>query len=133
MNLRMVKKSAVDRIEPEGLPLSGVARHPTVAECQRMERDGYLIVRHFFGTNQVADLLRWAMELETKPEVPGQHWVYREDSQTEPGRRRLQGASRPTGRLGSLRAYLRQRHEDKHASFPPDIEREEGKTYVFRV
>ena len=87
MNLRMAKTSAANRVEPEGLPSRG---RPTVAECKQMERDGYLVVRHFFGTDQVADLLHWTTELETAPEEPGRHWVYREDSLTEPGRRVIQ-------------------------------------------
>ncbi len=69
---------------------NGVDRDPTIAEYAEMERDGYLVVRNFFGANQVANLLRWTMELETAPEVPGRHWVYREDSLTEPGRRVIQ-------------------------------------------
>ena len=74
----------------ERLPLRGVDRDPDRAECARMDRDGYLVVRDFFGPDQVADLLRWTTELETAPEVPGRHWVYHEDSLTEPGRRVIQ-------------------------------------------
>ena len=55
-----------------------------------MARDGYLVVRDFFGADQTRDILRWAHELETAPEIPGQHWVYHEDSLTEPGRRLIQ-------------------------------------------
>ena len=88
MNLRMAKTSAANRVEPAGLPRSG--GHPTAAEYKQMERDGYLVVRHFFGADQVADLLRWTTELEAAPEEPGRHWVYREDSLTEPGRRVIQ-------------------------------------------
>jgi 2-aminoethylphosphonate dioxygenase len=88
MNMRMAKTSAANRVEPEGLPRS--RGHPTAAEYTQMERDGYLVVRHFFGASQVAELLRWTTELETAPEEPGRHWVYREDSLTEPGRRVIQ-------------------------------------------
>ena len=69
---------------------NGVDRDPTITECAEMERDGYLVVRNFFGTNQIADLLRWTTEFETAPEVPGRHWVYHEDSLTESGRRVIQ-------------------------------------------
>jgi 2-aminoethylphosphonate dioxygenase len=74
----------------ERLPLLGPERNPTEAECARMDRDGYLVVRDFFGADEVADLLRWTTELETAPEVAGRHWVYHEDSLTEPGRRVIQ-------------------------------------------
>ncbi len=56
------------------------------AERRAMERDGYLVVPGFFGAAQTADLLRWTEALEDAPERPGQHWVYHEDSLTEPGR-----------------------------------------------
>jgi len=65
-------------------------REPTQQECARMARDGYLVVREFFGADQTRDILRWTRELETAPEIPGRHWVYHEDSLTEPGRRLIQ-------------------------------------------
>ena len=55
-----------------------------------MERDGFLVVPGFFEAAQIADLLRWTEELERAPERPGRHWVYHEDSLTEPGRRVIQ-------------------------------------------
>jgi len=70
--------------------LSGLNRNPTDAECAQMDADGYLVVRNFFGAGEVDDLLRWTTELETAPEVVGRHWVYHEDSLTEPGRRVIQ-------------------------------------------
>ena len=69
---------------------TGLDRNPTDAECVQMDRDGYLVVRNFFGAGEVDDLLRWTNELETAPEVAGRHWVYHEDSLTEPGRRVIQ-------------------------------------------
>jgi 2-aminoethylphosphonate dioxygenase len=74
----------------ESVSLLGPDRDPTDAETAQMARDGYLVVRDFFGADAVADLLRWTTELETAPEVAGQHWVYHEDSLTEPGRRVIQ-------------------------------------------
>ncbi len=55
-----------------------------------MARDGYLVVRNFFGAAQTRALLDWTTALEAAAEVPGRHWVYREDSLTEPGRRVIQ-------------------------------------------
>jgi hypothetical protein len=68
------------------LPPSGAERHPTREECARMARDGYLVIRGFFGASETADLLRWTCELATAPEKAGRHWVYHEDSVTEPRR-----------------------------------------------
>ncbi|WP_428541712.1 phytanoyl-CoA dioxygenase family protein [Rhodopila sp.] len=71
--------------------LAGAAdRDPTAEQVERMARDGYLVVRGFFGADQIARLLRWTEELQARPEQPGRHWVYYEDSLTEPGRRVIQ-------------------------------------------
>ena len=70
--------------------LSGADRGPTLGEHAQMARDGYLVVRDFFRASQTRDLLHWTEELETATEEPGRHWVYREDSLTEPGRRVIQ-------------------------------------------
>jgi ectoine hydroxylase-related dioxygenase (phytanoyl-CoA dioxygenase family) len=71
-------------------PLCGVDREPTGTESAQMQRDGYVVVRGFFGADQVEDLRRFTGELETAPEVPGRHWVYHEDSLTSPKRRVIQ-------------------------------------------
>jgi hypothetical protein len=55
-----------------------------------MDRDGFLIARHFFDAAETADLLRWTEDLANAPEVAGRHWVYWEDSLSEPGRRVIQ-------------------------------------------
>jgi hypothetical protein len=66
------------------------SRDPTRDECARMARDGYLVVPEFFGAEETRDILRWTCELESAPEVSGRHWVYHEDSVTEPRRRLIQ-------------------------------------------
>jgi hypothetical protein len=66
------------------------SRDPTREECARMARDGYLVVPEFFGAEETRDILRWTCELEAAPEVSGQHWVYHEDSLTEPRRQLIQ-------------------------------------------
>ena len=70
----------------------GVAasRLPTAHEVARMREDGFLVVPNFFAAAQMADLLRWTEDLQYAPEAPGRHWVYHEDSLTEPGRRVIQ-------------------------------------------
>ena len=66
------------------------ARLPSAVECRRMAEDGFVVVPGFFDEAQVAELLRWTTELEQAPEQPGRHWVYRENSLTEPGRQVIQ-------------------------------------------
>lgn len=63
---------------------------PTAAQSAAMERDGFLVVRGFFGAAETAAMLRWTEELSAATERPGQHWVYHEDSLAEPGRRVVQ-------------------------------------------
>ncbi len=48
------------------------------------------ILRGFFGAAETAASVRWTEELSAAPERPGQHWIYHEDSLTEPGRRVVQ-------------------------------------------
>jgi hypothetical protein len=67
-----------------------IDRIATVEELARLQRDGYLVVRKFFNAEQIAQLLRWTVELETAPELSGRHWVYREDSVSTPGKRVIQ-------------------------------------------
>jgi hypothetical protein len=72
------------------LPRAAAERLPTADETAQMSRHGHLLVRRFFADNQTAEILRWTEELESAPEAPGRHWVYYEDSLTEPGRRVIQ-------------------------------------------
>ena len=68
----------------------GADRAPTAAESARMARDGYVVVPGFFGVSEVSELLRWTAGLQARPEQRGRHWVYHEDSLTEPERRVIQ-------------------------------------------
>jgi 2-aminoethylphosphonate dioxygenase len=63
---------------------------PSADQCAQMQRDGYVVARGCLGPDQVAQLLEWTAELESAPEVSGQHWVYHEDSLTTPSRRLVQ-------------------------------------------
>ena len=69
---------------------AAASREPTADELAAMRDDGFLVVRRFFDTPQTEALLRWTEELQYAPERPGAHWVYHEDSLTEPGRRVMQ-------------------------------------------
>jgi hypothetical protein len=63
---------------------------PGARDIARMAADGFLVVPQFFSAPQMAELLAWTEALQHAPEKPGQHWVYHEDSLTEPGRRVIQ-------------------------------------------
>lgn len=90
-------------------PLYAADRHPTAGENAGMARDGYLVVPGFFAAGQTTDLLRWTAELEAMPEQPGRHWVYYEDSLTEPGRRVIQRIENFCPFHAAFDALIRQR------------------------
>ena len=70
--------------------MSATLSTPMAADRAAMERDGYLVVRSFFGPAETARLLHWTEEITAAPETPGRHMVYYEDSLTEPERRVIQ-------------------------------------------
>jgi len=70
--------------------LGGIEGGPTSTQRAAMASDGFLVVHDFFGRDSVADVLRWTEELTSAPEVSGRHWVYHEDSLTDPARRLVQ-------------------------------------------
>ena len=74
----------------DGSAAYGAERDATAEERTRMDRDGFLVLRGFFAADEVATLLQWTTDLQTAPETPGRHWVYREDSLTDPGKRVIQ-------------------------------------------
>ena len=53
-------------------------------------RDGYVVVRGMYDTEEMARLSRWTDELEELSEVPGEHMVYYEDSLLDRGNRIVQ-------------------------------------------
>ena len=63
---------------------------PSQAQLVALGRDGFVVVPRFFDLAVVGELLRWTEELYAAPERPGRHWLYREDSIAEPGRRLVQ-------------------------------------------
>jgi len=63
---------------------------PSEAQRAAMASDGFLVVRGFFGPDAVADIRTWTEELAAAPEISGRHWVYHEESLTDPRRRLVQ-------------------------------------------
>ena len=50
------------------------------------ERNGYLVVRGAFGATEMSTIDSWCREVLAMREESGKHWVYHEESLTEPGR-----------------------------------------------
>ncbi len=53
-------------------------------------RDGFVFVPGFFDDSRTAEITGWIDELTALPEKPGKHWVYHEESGSEPKRRLIQ-------------------------------------------
>ncbi|MFH5925062.1 phytanoyl-CoA dioxygenase family protein [Roseomonas xinghualingensis] len=62
----------------EPLPPEGLAQYA---------RTGWLAARGFYTPEETAQISRWTDELTVAPEIPGRHWVYREDSLLREGER----------------------------------------------
>jgi len=71
-------------------PMRRDAMFAPAAYREAIIRDGFVIARQFFDAAETADLLRWTEDLANMPEIAGRHWVYWEDSLSEPGRRVIQ-------------------------------------------
>ena len=79
----MTEAFVLDPTKTAAGPLS-----PTqVAEYQEK---GWLVARGFFTPAEAAAISAWTDELVARPETPGAHMVYHEDSLTEPGRKVIQ-------------------------------------------
>jgi 2-aminoethylphosphonate dioxygenase len=62
----------------------------TSEQCASFAEHGWVAAPGFFGPDRAADIARYTEDLLARPEAPGSHWVYYEDSRTEPGRRIVQ-------------------------------------------
>ena len=51
----------------------------------RFEEDGWLIVPSAFSASDMANILAWTDDIATRPEEPGKHWVYHEQSLQDGG------------------------------------------------
>jgi hypothetical protein len=85
---------------------------PTLSEGQvcEFEHDGYLVVRGALGTEAMARIEHWCDELTAMPEAPGGHWVYWEQSLTNPTektRSRIENISRNHAGFAQLTDALR--------------------------
>lgn len=61
----------------------------TETAMDAFRRDGFVLVPGAFDEAAMARIARWSDELVTRPELPGRHMAYYEDSLVEPGRRVL--------------------------------------------
>lgn len=139
------------------------ARHLTEAQIASFHDAGYVFVPGGLAPEDARALAEWAGELARRPVEVGGPWVYHETSRNGDGRRLIarienlvpfhRGYEALTDLLrasvgqlfherrifyatynrlseGDVRARY---YADKRRSYPPDIEREAGEEYVFRV
>lgn len=57
--------------------------HLTEDDLAAFERDGYLVKRAGFNTDDMALIDQWAEEVQALPEESGKHWVYHEKSRKD--------------------------------------------------
>jgi len=62
----------------------------TAEQMAAYREQGWLLARSFVAPPEVEALARWTDELVARPEEPGKHMVYREQSLADPGRRVIQ-------------------------------------------
>ena len=67
----------------------GHERQLTDQHLSDFARDGVVVVRGVFSADEMADIARWADEVESYPEAPGQYMKYFEHSLKENGERLL--------------------------------------------
>ena len=60
------------------------------AQTDLFQKKGWVAAPRFFNTDEIAQVAAWTEELLARPEKPGTHWVYYEDSRSAPGRRIVQ-------------------------------------------
>jgi ectoine hydroxylase-related dioxygenase (phytanoyl-CoA dioxygenase family) len=70
-------------------PESILTRSSTESRVERFRRDGCVVLRGLIDAPTVEQLSAWIDELVARPEVPGRHMVYYEDSLRTPGERIL--------------------------------------------
>jgi 2-aminoethylphosphonate dioxygenase len=73
--------------------LDSLAQGETVLaadDLSAFENDGYVLQRGFLSAAEMDEIDRWTRELEAAPEIPGRHWVYREQSLKDQDRKVLQ-------------------------------------------
>ena len=61
----------------------------TAEQIKSFHRDGFLIVRRFYGGEEIDEITRWINEIQAFPDAPGKYQRYYETSQVEPARRIL--------------------------------------------
>src|SRR5438105_10132691 len=76
---------------PTAAPPHPATRLPlSQSQCAFYSAHGWVAAPGFFGAGEAAHMAAWTEELLSRPEKPGAHWVYYEDSSTESGRRIVQ-------------------------------------------
>ena len=61
---------------------------PLSAEAVRQfDETGWTLAPGFFSAAEVAEMAAWTDELEQRPELVGEHWMYRQPSLLDPSRK----------------------------------------------
>lgn len=60
------------------------------AAVTHFDQTGWTVVPGFFSAAEVAEMAAWTDELEHRPEKVGEHWMYRQPSLLDPGRKVIQ-------------------------------------------
>ncbi len=82
----------------------------TDQQVREFGKNGYLVVRSAFSSNETAKIETWTRELTETPEEPGRHWVYWENSLLEPDRKiicRIENIAANHAGFGQLTEALR--------------------------
>jgi hypothetical protein len=59
----------------------------TPEQIASFKRDGFVLVRNAFSKSEVAEISTWLNEMLARPEEPGKHWVFWEESRKAPGKK----------------------------------------------
>jgi hypothetical protein len=55
-------------------------------QVEQFNRDGFLLVRGMYSTEEIAAISDWTNEVASYPEVPGKYMMYFEESQADQSR-----------------------------------------------
>jgi ectoine hydroxylase-related dioxygenase (phytanoyl-CoA dioxygenase family) len=59
--------------------------HLKSSDIEHFQESGFVVLKNAFPPSDAASIQSWATELAARPENRGEHWVYHEESQLEPG------------------------------------------------
>jgi hypothetical protein len=94
----------------------------TKEQIEEFKSTDFLVIHDLYNAEKMKQIIEWTEKVTNYPEVPDNVMMYFEQSKLEPGNRII-------ARIEDIASF----HDDKRLSYPPDIERQTDKEYVFRV